>query len=60
MSLRHFENKFYRAPVVLPIEYGTNKRSVTKQLNQELGQQRTEVWNVESKTQKRELRRFFT
>jgi len=32
-SLRHFENKFIRAPVGWPIDYGTNKRSVTKQLN---------------------------
>jgi len=34
---RHFESKFYRAPVVLPSDYSTNKRSVTKQLNYELG-----------------------
>jgi len=32
-SVHHFENKFYRAPVILPIDYGKNKQSVMKQLN---------------------------
>jgi len=39
MFLRYFENKFYRASFVLPIDYGTNEQSVTKQLISELGQQ---------------------
>ena len=36
-------------PVVLSIDYGTNIRSVTKQLNYEIGQQQNKVWNRQKK-----------
>jgi len=32
-SLRHFENKICRASGVMPSDYSTNKRSLTKHLN---------------------------
>jgi len=44
----------------LPIDYGTNKRPVTKELNKNKVRSVTKRETLESKTKKYELRRFFT
>ena len=60
MFLRYFENKFYRASFVLPIDYGTNEQSVTKQLISELGQQCDKVWNCQNQDKEVWLQFVFT